>query len=137
VLDVKFGSGAFMKTREVAAQLAEAMTGVGERMGVKVSHLLSPMHEPLGCAVGNALEVAEAVDTLQGRGPNDLVQLTLDLAAQVATAPRAQLARRRFFADQEDRRARRAKRARAFRSCADGSGAGFGPAVVGEGNRIA
>ncbi len=93
VLDVKFGSGAFMKTREEAAQLAESMTSVGDGMGVKVSHLLSPMDEPLGCAVGNALEVAEAVETLQGRGPNDLVELTLDLAAKVATAPRAQLAR--------------------------------------------
>ena len=69
------------------------MTTVGERMGVQISHLLSPMDEPLGRAVGNALEVAEAVETLQGRGPNDLVQLTLDLAAEVATAPRAQLAR--------------------------------------------
>jgi pyrimidine-nucleoside phosphorylase len=93
VLDVKFGSGAFMKTRAEAAQLAEAMKNVGARMGVKISHLLSPMNEPLGRAVGNALEVAEAVDTLQGRGPNDLVQLTLDLASEVATAPRAQLAR--------------------------------------------
>jgi pyrimidine-nucleoside phosphorylase len=93
VLDVKFGSGAFMKTRAEAAQLAESMTNVGARIGVKISHLLSPMNEPLGLAVGNALEVAEAVDTLQGRGPNDLVQLTLDLAAEVATAPRAQLAR--------------------------------------------
>ena len=93
VLDVKFGSGAFMKTREEAAQLAEAMTNVGQELGVKISHLLSSMEEPLGCAVGNALEVAEAVATLQGHGPNDLVGLTLDLAAEVATAPRAQLAR--------------------------------------------
>lgn len=93
VLDVKFGSGAFMKTRAEAAQLAESMTSVGEQMGVKLSHVLSPMDEPLGGAVGNALEVAEAVATLQGRGPNDLVELTLDLAAKVATAPRAQLAR--------------------------------------------
>jgi len=93
VLDVKFGSGAFMKTRLEAAQLAEAMIAVGERMGVKISHLLSPMDEPLGCAVGNALEVAEAIVTLHGHGPNDLVQLTLDLAEKVAIAPRAQLER--------------------------------------------
>src|SRR5438477_430597 len=93
VLDVKFGSGAFMKTREEAAQLAEAMTNVGQEPGVKISHLLSPMEEPLGCAVGNALEVAEAAAALQGSGPNDLIELTLNLAAEVATAPRAQLAR--------------------------------------------
>ncbi len=92
VLDVKFGSGAFMKTRKEAAQLAAAMTTVGQELGVRISHLLSPMQEPLGWAVGNALEVAEAVATLQGRGPNDLIELTLDLAAEVATAPRAQLA---------------------------------------------
>lgn len=82
-----------MKTRDEAEQLAEAMTAVGERMGVKMWHLLSPTNEPLGRAVGNALEVAEAVATLQGGGPNDLVELTLDLAAKVATAPRTQLAR--------------------------------------------
>jgi pyrimidine-nucleoside phosphorylase len=93
VLDVKFGSGAFMKTREEAAQLAQSMTDVGNGMGVKVSHLVSPMDEPLGRAVGNALEVAEAVEALQGGGPNDLIELTLDLAAKVATASRAQLAR--------------------------------------------
>jgi pyrimidine-nucleoside phosphorylase len=93
VLDVKFGSGAFMKTRAEAAQLADSMANVGNGMGVKVSHLLSPMDEPLGCAVGNVLEVAEAVETLLGDGPNDLVELVLDLAAQVATAPRDQLAR--------------------------------------------
>jgi pyrimidine-nucleoside phosphorylase len=92
VLDVKFGSGAFMKTREDAEQLAAAMTSVGEEMGVEISHLLSAMDAPLGRAVGNALEVAEAVETLQGRGPEDLVQLTLDLATKVAIAPRAQLA---------------------------------------------
>jgi thymidine phosphorylase len=67
VLDVKFGSGAFMKTREEAAQLAESMTTVGNGMGVKVSHLVSPMDEPLGHAVGNALEVAEAVENAAGR----------------------------------------------------------------------
>ncbi len=93
VLDVKFGSGAFMKTRAEAAQIAAAMTALGERMGVRTSHRLSAMDEPLGRAVGNALEVAEAVETLHGRGPADLVELTLDLAARVATPPRPQLER--------------------------------------------
>jgi len=82
-----------MKTREEAEQLAAAMTEVGQQMGVNVSHLLSPMDSPLGRTVGNALEVAEAVEALQGRGPHDLVELTLDLAEQVAAASRAQLSR--------------------------------------------
>ncbi len=93
VLDVKFGSGAFMKTRVEAEQLADAMTTVGQQMGVEVSTLLSAMDAPVGRAVGNALEVAEAVETLQGRGPDDLVELTLDLAAKVSTAPRGRLAK--------------------------------------------
>src|SRR5438067_12194817 len=92
VLDVKFGSGAFMKTRKEAQQLAASMTEVGKLMGVKVSHLLSPMDEPLGRTVGNALEVAECVEVLQGGGPPDVATLVLDLAEQVSTAPRAQLA---------------------------------------------
>jgi pyrimidine-nucleoside phosphorylase len=92
VLDVKFGSGAFMKTRKEAKQLATTMTKVGKLMGVKVSHRLTPMDEPLGRAVGNALEVAECVDILQGRGPSDVVDLVLDLAVQVSKAPREKLA---------------------------------------------
>ena len=92
VLDVKFGSGAFMKTRKEAQQLAAAMTEVGELMDVKVSHLLSSMDEPLGRTVGNALEVAECVEVLQGGGPKDVVKLVLDLAEQVSTAKRPQLA---------------------------------------------
>ena len=92
VLDVKFGSGAFMKTRKEAQQLAASMTEVGNLMGVKVTHLLSPMDEPLGRTVGNALEVAECVEILQGGGPADVVKLVLDLAEQVSTAKRAQLA---------------------------------------------
>ena len=91
VLDVKFGSGAFMKTRKEAEELAAAMTEVGKLMGVKVTHLLSPMDEPLGRTVGNALEVAECVEALHGGGPEDLVKLVLDLAEQVSTAPRSQL----------------------------------------------
>ncbi|HEY8834819.1 MAG TPA: thymidine phosphorylase [Chthoniobacterales bacterium] len=92
VLDVKFGSGAFMKTRKEAQQLAAAMMKVGNLMGVKVTHLLSPMDEPLGRTVGNALEVTECVEVLQGGGPPDVVKLVLDLAEQVSTAKRAQLA---------------------------------------------
>jgi len=92
VLDVKFGSGAFMKTAKEAKQLAASMTKVGKLMGVKVSHLLSPMDEPLGRSVGNALEVAECVEILQGGGPPDVVDLVLNLAEQVSTASRAKLA---------------------------------------------
>ena len=92
VLDVKFGSGAFMKTRKEAQQLAAAMTKVGKLMGVQVTHLLSPMDEPLGRTVGNALEVAECVEVLKGGGPPDVVKLVLDLAEKVSTAKRAQLA---------------------------------------------
>ena len=94
VLDVKFGRGAFMKTKEEAQQLATSMTVVGERMGVTMSHLLSPMDEPLGRAVGNALEVAECVEILQGGGPADLVKLILDLAEKVSNTPRANLEKR-------------------------------------------
>jgi pyrimidine-nucleoside phosphorylase len=91
VLDVKFGSGAFMKTRKEAHQLAAAMTKVGDLMGVKVTHVLSPMDEPLGRTVGNALEVSECVEVLHGGGPKDLVKLVLDLAEKVSTASRDQL----------------------------------------------
>ncbi|HEX4641089.1 MAG TPA: thymidine phosphorylase [Chthoniobacterales bacterium] len=91
VLDVKFGSGAFMKTRDEAQELAAAMAKVGKLMGVEVSHLLSPMEEPLGRSVGNALEVAECVEVLRGGGPKDVVKLVLDLAEQVSTAKRPQL----------------------------------------------
>ena len=92
VLDVKFGRGAFMKTRKEAQELAAAMTQVGNLMGVKVTHLLSPMDEPLGRTVGNALEVSECVEILQGGGPADVKELVLDLAEQVSTANREQLA---------------------------------------------
>ena len=93
VLDVKFGSGAFMKTKKEAQQLAAAMTDVGKLMGVQVTHLLSPMDQPLGRTVGNALEVAECVEVLKGGGPPDLVKLVLDLAEKVSSATRTQLAK--------------------------------------------
>ncbi|CAN5591661.1 pyrimidine-nucleoside phosphorylase [soil metagenome] len=92
VLDVKFGRGAFMKTGKEAEQLAASMTEVGKLMGVQVSHLLSPMDEPLGRAVGNALEVAECVEILQGGGPPDTVELVLGLGAKISSASREQLA---------------------------------------------
>jgi len=67
------------------------MLRVGEAMDTKISYLLTAMDEPMGRSVGNALEVAEAIDVLRGRGPADVVNLVLDLAARVANAPRAQL----------------------------------------------
>src|SRR5207253_8454639 len=94
VLNVKFGSGAFMKTKEEAEQLAKAMTSVGESMKVKTSSLLSPMDEPLGRNVGNALEIAECVEILQGGRPPDLIKLIVDLAEKVSETPRAQLEKR-------------------------------------------
>jgi pyrimidine-nucleoside phosphorylase len=92
VLDVKFGSGASVKTREEAQQLVAALTEVGELMNVKVTHFLRAMDEPLGRTVGNALEVSECVEVLQGGGPNDVVKQVLDVAEQVSNAKRPQLA---------------------------------------------
>lgn len=94
VLDVKFGSGAFMKTRADAELLAAGLASAGNGNGVRTTFLLSPMDEPLGRTVGNALEVREAVETLQGNGPDDLVAITLDLAAAVSDSPREALAQR-------------------------------------------
>jgi pyrimidine-nucleoside phosphorylase len=91
VLDVKYGSGAFMKKRDDAESLAEAMRAVGEHMGVNTSYQLNPMEQPLGRCVGNALEVLESIETLKGEGPTDLVELVLDLAAEVSYVGRDQL----------------------------------------------
>jgi pyrimidine-nucleoside phosphorylase len=93
VLDVKYGSGAFMKTEPEAGALADAMRSVGESMGVRVFTHLNPMIEPLGRTVGNALEVQESIETLRGAGPADLIEITLELAAAVSTASRDQLAK--------------------------------------------
>ena len=83
VLDVKVGSGAFMKTRERARELASALVGIGGQHGVPVSALLTDMSMPLGRAVGNAVEVAESVDVLRGGGPADVVALTVALAREM------------------------------------------------------
>lgn len=91
VLDVKFGSGAFMKSREEAESLAARLCAAGEANGVTTQCILSTMDEPLGSAVGNALEVAEAVEALQGNGPADLMELTMELACKVTTCGRAAL----------------------------------------------
>jgi len=81
VLDVKTGSGAFMKSEKDASFLAEIMVETGERMGKKVVALITDMDQPLGNYIGNALEVIECVEILRGRGPEDLRHLCLELAA--------------------------------------------------------
>ncbi|HPS31962.1 MAG TPA: thymidine phosphorylase [Anaerolineaceae bacterium] len=81
VLDVKVGQGAFMRTLEEARRLAEVMVSIGKLSGRRVIAVLSPMDQPLGCAVGNALELKEAVEMLHGEGPEDYRYHCLHLAA--------------------------------------------------------
>jgi pyrimidine-nucleoside phosphorylase len=83
VLDVKVGSGAFMKRQVDARRLAQAMVVIGRRMDKRVQALITDMNQPLGFAVGNALEVMEVSQTLQGAGPPDLTRLSLELAARM------------------------------------------------------
>lgn len=91
VLDVKFGSGAFMRTKHDAETLAQSMVAVGAEMGVEVFTVLNPMKEPTGRSVGNALEVIEAMECLEGGGPADLRQIVLDLAEKIAGISREAL----------------------------------------------
>ena len=86
VLDVKVGSGAFMKTFEDARELAATMVALGTDAGVKTVALLTDMSTPLGLTAGNALEVAESVEVLAGGGPGDVVELTLALAREMLEA---------------------------------------------------
>ena len=83
VLDVKVGNGAFMKKQVDARRLAQMMVGIGRRMDKRVQALITDMNQPLGFAVGNALEVMEASQTLQNAGPNDLTKLSIELAARM------------------------------------------------------
>jgi thymidine phosphorylase len=83
VLDVKVGSGAFLPDVDRARELAETMVRLGDDHGVKTTALLTNMDTPLGRACGNGVEVTESIETLQGRGPNDLVEITVALAREM------------------------------------------------------
>lgn len=83
LLDVKVGSGAFMKNLESATKLAELMVSIGKLCGKKMSAELTNMDEPLGLAVGNSLEVIEAIDTLNGHGPKDFTELCMEASAEL------------------------------------------------------
>jgi pyrimidine-nucleoside phosphorylase len=83
VLDVKFGSGAFMKSIDDARKLAHSLVETGRRMGVKTTALLTDMNQPLGRMAGNLVEVHEAIATLEGRGPSDLWECTRELGVEL------------------------------------------------------
>ncbi len=109
VLDVKYGNGAFMQTPEAAVELAETMIRIGTGMGRKVRAVISSMESPLGRAIGNALEVREAIETLNHQGPEDLVTLCLEagslLLLEVGAAASEEEAGAKLRAVLEDGRA--------------------------------
>jgi thymidine phosphorylase len=83
VLDVKWGSGAFMKTADLARELARSLVATGQRMDVATTALVTDMNQPLGRMAGNAVEIDESIAMLEGRGPADLVDVTLALGAEL------------------------------------------------------
>jgi len=83
VLDVKVGTGAFMKNEPEAIELAEIMVSIGKKLGRDTTAIISDMNQPLGFAVGNNLEVIEAINTLNGNGPKDLLEVSLELASHM------------------------------------------------------
>lgn len=83
VLDVKTGSGAFMKSEEDAILLAKEMVKIGKMVGRKMAAVITDMNQPLGCKIGNSCEVIEAIDTLKGRGPDDLNEVSVHVAAEM------------------------------------------------------
>ncbi|HJZ71332.1 MAG TPA: thymidine phosphorylase [Vicinamibacterales bacterium] len=83
VLDVKTGSGAFMKTEADSRRLAESLVSIGNASGVKTEAIITAMESPLGRAVGNALEVEECIDVLKGGGPSDLIEVSIELTARM------------------------------------------------------
>jgi pyrimidine-nucleoside phosphorylase len=90
VLDVKWGSGAFMTTLDLAQALAKELVNVGNQLGVNTSAMITDMNQPLGRMIGNAVEIDESVDILQGEGPADVTELTLQLGAQLLVQADAQ-----------------------------------------------
>ncbi|HKX19189.1 MAG TPA: thymidine phosphorylase, partial [bacterium] len=102
VLDVKTGSGAFMKTAAESRALADTMVAIGRAAGRRTAAVLSSMEQPLGRSIGNAVEVEEAIRTLRGEGPDDLRELSLTLGAEMlllaGIAPNAAAARERLLA---------------------------------------
>jgi pyrimidine-nucleoside phosphorylase len=83
VLDVKTGRGAFMKTEAESRRLAESLVSIGNASGVRTEAVITAMDAPLGCAVGNALEVVECLEVLKGRGPADLIAVSIELTARM------------------------------------------------------
>src|SRR5262245_55272365 len=89
VLDVKSGSGAFMKTEADARRLAESLVSIGNASGVRTEAILTAMDAPLGRAVGNALEVVECIEVLKGSGPEDLIEISVELTVRMLLLARA------------------------------------------------
>ena len=83
ILDVKWGSGAFMKTLDQARELSRSLVSVGNQLGLKTTAIVTDMNQPLGNMIGNAVEIDESVQVLKGEGPTDVTELTLELAARL------------------------------------------------------